>query len=66
MEELLEIKSSGSGLENRNYVRGDSSRRQRGTLYLQQLILSSSTSGGRSVGIVRSLTQSMELSFFYF
>jgi hypothetical protein len=52
-EELLEIKSSSSGLENRDYGRRDSSRWQRGTLYPQKLALSSSTRGSRSVGIVR-------------
>jgi hypothetical protein len=61
IEELLEIKSSGSGLENRDYGRRDSSRWQRGTVYPQQLTLTSSTSCGRSVGIVRSRTQAMEL-----
>jgi hypothetical protein len=62
-EELLEIKSSGSGLENREYGRRDPSRWQRGTLYPQQLTLTSSTNGGRSVGIVRSQTQAMEFCF---
>jgi hypothetical protein len=60
IEELLGIKGSGSGLENRDYGRRDSSRRLRGTLYPQQLTLTSSTRGGRSVGIVRSRTQAME------
>jgi hypothetical protein len=63
IEELLEIKSSRSGLENRDYGRRDSSRCHRGTLYLQQLTLTSSTSGGCSVGIVRSQTLAMEFSF---
>jgi hypothetical protein len=63
IEELLGRNSSGSGLENREYGRRDSSRWQRGTLYPQQLTLTSSTSGGRSVGIVRSRTQAMEFSF---
>jgi hypothetical protein len=62
IEEVLEIKSSGSGLENRDYDRKDSSRWQRGTLYPQQLTLTSSTSGGRSVSIVRSRTQATEFS----
>jgi hypothetical protein len=31
----------------------------------QSLALTSPTSGGRSVGIVRSLTQAMEFSFFF-
>jgi hypothetical protein len=64
VEELLEIKNSGCGLENRDYGRRDSSRWQLGTLYPQQLTLTSSTSGGRSVGILRSRTQAME--FFSF
>jgi hypothetical protein len=43
------------------YGRRDPSRWPRGTLfYLQQLALTSSTSGGRSVGIVRSRTQATE------
>jgi hypothetical protein len=61
-EELLEIKSSGSGLENRDYICRDSSRWQRGTIYPQQLTLTSSTSGGRPVGIVRLRTQAMDFS----
>jgi hypothetical protein len=34
--------------------------------YPQKLALTSPTSGGRSVGIVRSRTQDMEFSFFYY
>jgi hypothetical protein len=56
IEELLERKSS-SGLE---YARGDTSRWPRGTLYPQKLALTSPTSGGRSVGIVRSRIQATE------
>jgi hypothetical protein len=52
-------KSSGSCLENREYGRRDPSRWQRGSLYPQKLALTSPTSGGRSVGIVRSRTQTM-------
>jgi hypothetical protein len=52
-EELLGRKSSGSGLENRECGRRDPSRRPRGTLYPQKLVLTSPTSGGRSVGKVR-------------
>jgi hypothetical protein len=51
-------KSSGPCLENREYGRGDPSRWPRGTLYPQKLAI---TSGGRSVGKVRSRTQTMEL-----
>jgi hypothetical protein len=53
IEELHEIKSSGSDLESREYGRRDPSRWPRGILYLQKLALTSPTSGGRSVGIVR-------------
>jgi hypothetical protein len=48
---------SGSGLENEEYGRRDPSRWARGTLYPQKLVLNLPTSGGRSVGIVRSRTQ---------
>jgi hypothetical protein len=60
-EELLETKSSGSSLENREYGRRDPSRRTRATIYPQKLVLTSTTSGGRSVGIVRSLTKATDL-----
>jgi hypothetical protein len=63
-EELLERKSSGSGLENREYGRRDPSCLPRGTLYPQKLAITSPTSGGRSVGIVRSLIQTMEIVLF--
>jgi hypothetical protein len=59
-EELLGRKSNGSGLESREYVRRDPSRWPRGTLYQQKLALTSPTSGGRSVGIVRSRTEATE------
>jgi hypothetical protein len=59
-EELLERKNSDSSLENREYGRRHPSRRPRGTLYQQMLALTSPTSGGRSVCIVRSWTQAME------
>jgi hypothetical protein len=49
-----------NGLENREYGRMDPSRLPRGTLYPQKLTLTSSTSAGRSVGIVRSRTQFTE------
>jgi hypothetical protein len=64
-EELLERKSSCSGLENREYGRRDTSRWPHGTLYPQKLELTSPTSGGFSVGIVRSRTQATEFSFFF-
>jgi hypothetical protein len=67
IEELLERKSSGSGLENQEYGRG-MSRWLRGSLYPQKLALTSPTSGGRSVGIVHLQTQATEFSLvlFYF
>jgi hypothetical protein len=42
----------------------DPSRSPRGTLYQQKLAITSPTSGGRSVGIVRSRTQTMEFVLF--
>jgi hypothetical protein len=59
-EELLDRKSSGFGLESREYGRRDLSRWLRGTFYPQKLALTSTKSGGRSVGIVRSRTQAAE------
>jgi hypothetical protein len=63
--DLPERKSSGSGLENREYDRRDLSRWPRCTLYPQKLALTSPTSGGPSVGIVRSRSQTMEFSFSF-
>jgi hypothetical protein len=60
-EELLGRKSSGSGLENRDYGRKDPSCWPRGILYLQKLALTSPKSDGRSVGIVRSRTEATEV-----
>jgi hypothetical protein len=62
-EEQLGRKNCSSGLENREYGRGDPSRWPHGTLYPQKLVLTSPTSGGRSVGIVRSRTQAAEFFF---
>jgi hypothetical protein len=42
-----------------------SSRRPRGTLYPQKLALTSPTSGGRSVGIVRLRTRTTQFSFSF-
>jgi hypothetical protein len=63
IEELLGRKYNGSSLENREYGRRGPSRWPRGTLYPQKLALSSPTSGGRSVGIVRSRTQATKYFF---
>jgi hypothetical protein len=46
-----------SGQENRINGRGDPLRWPRGTLYPQKLAVTSPTSGGRSVGIVRLRTK---------
>jgi hypothetical protein len=56
-EELVGRKSSSSGLGSREYGRRDPSRWPRGTLHPQKLAVTSPTSGGHSVGIVRSRTQ---------
>jgi hypothetical protein len=58
IEELLGRKSSGSGLENRDYFRRRSVAL---TPYSQKLALTSPPSGGRSVVIVRSRTKATEL-----
>jgi hypothetical protein len=64
IEELLGRKSSGSGLESREYGQGDPLRWPRDTLYPQKLPLTSPTSGGRSVGIVLSWTKATEFVLF--
>jgi hypothetical protein len=56
IEELLGRKSSGSSLEIWEYGHRDPSRWPRGTLYLQKLALTSSTSSGCLVSIVCSWT----------
>jgi hypothetical protein len=63
IEELLGRKYSSFGLENREYGRRDPSRLPHGTLYPQKLALTSLTSGGRPVGIVRLRIQATEFSF---
>jgi hypothetical protein len=63
-EELLGRNISGSGLENREYGLGDPLRGPRDTFYLQKLALTSPTSGGRSVGIVRLRTKATEFCLF--
>jgi hypothetical protein len=63
-EELLERKSSGSGLY-KTYIngRGDPLRWPRDTLYPQKLTLTWPTSGGLSVGTFRLRTKVKEFSF---
>jgi hypothetical protein len=65
-EELLERKSGGSGLENRDYLPWESVALTTRHLYPQTLALTSPASGGHSVGIVRSPTKATEFSFFLF
>ena len=61
IEELLEYKSSGSGLENRDSTAvGNRYADYVTPLYPQKLALTSPTGGGRSVGIVRSRTEATE------
>jgi hypothetical protein len=63
IEELLERKSSRSYVEYREYGRRDPPRWPRSTLYPQKLALTAWTSGGRSVSIICSRTQAMELKY---
>jgi hypothetical protein len=65
IEELLGRKSSGSSLEIDITAVKDPSRWPRGTLYPQKLAVTSPTSDGRSVGIVRSRTQATEFTLVY-
>jgi hypothetical protein len=59
-EGLLERKSSGFGPESREYGRRDQSRWPRGVFSPRKLALTSPTSGGLSLGIRRSQTQTTE------
>jgi hypothetical protein len=52
IEDPLGRKSSGYGLEMREYNHRDPSCWSRDTFYPQQLALTSPTSGGHSVGII--------------
>jgi hypothetical protein len=61
-EELHGRKSSGSGLESQEYDIRDPPRWPRGTIYPQNLALTSPTSDGLSVGIVRLRTEATEFS----
>jgi hypothetical protein len=51
-EEVFGRKSSGPGLESREYGRRDPSRWPRGNLYPQKLALTSPRSGGSSISLV--------------
>jgi hypothetical protein len=65
IEELPVRKSNDFGLENREKGRRDPSRWPRGILYPQKSALTSPTSSGRSVGIVRSRTQATEFNLVF-
>jgi hypothetical protein len=65
IEELFGRESSGYDLESWEYGRRDPSRWPRGTLYPQKLALTSPTSGGRSVGIIRSRTEGTEFACLF-
>jgi hypothetical protein len=63
IEELLERKSTGSGLETENTAVRIRRADHPTPTYLQKLALTSPTSGGRWVRIVLSQTQATEFSF---
>jgi hypothetical protein len=65
IEELLERKSSGSGLEIEITAVGIRRTDHATPLYAQKLALTSPTSGGRSVGMVRSRTKTTQLLDFF-
>jgi hypothetical protein len=66
IEELLEWKSSGFSLKTEINGRWNSWRWPRDNFYPQRLALTSPTSGGRSVGIVRLRTKGTEFVQIYF
>jgi hypothetical protein len=65
IKELLGRRISSSDLENRDYGLRIRHSDYATPLYLQKLALTSPTSGGRSVGIVRSWTQATEFICFF-
>jgi hypothetical protein len=64
-EELLEGKVAPPVYKTEINDRGNPLRWPRDTLYPQKLALTSPTSGGRSVGIVRSRIKATEFSFSF-
>jgi hypothetical protein len=67
VEELLERKSRGSGLENRNYGHSESAELiTRHPSINKKLALTSQTSGVCSVGIVHSRTKATELLLLFY
>jgi hypothetical protein len=65
IEELLERKVAAPVYKTEINGRGDSLRWPRDTLYPLKLVLTSLTSGGRSVGIVRWRTEAPEFVFLF-
>jgi hypothetical protein len=63
IDELLGKKISGFGLETENPVVGIRRADHARLPCPQKLALNSPTSGGRSVGIIRSWTQAMKFGF---
>jgi hypothetical protein len=57
---LKRVRTIFFGLEDREYSRGDRFHWAHNTLYPQKLALTSPTSDGRSVGIVRSRAKATE------
>jgi hypothetical protein len=64
IEELLGRKSSGSGLENREYGRRIRRADHVTPLYPQKVALTSPTNGGPLIGIVHSRAEAKEFSSF--
>jgi hypothetical protein len=64
-EELLERKVAAPVYKTEINGRGDSLRWPRDTIYPLKLALTSPTSGGRSVGIVRWWTKAPEFLYVY-
>jgi hypothetical protein len=65
IEELFGRESRGSSLENRNTAVGTRRADHTTSLYLQKLTLTSPTSGGRSVVVVRSRIKATEFVLFF-
>jgi hypothetical protein len=65
IQELLERKSSGSDLENRDYDHRGCHADHVAPLYPQKLALTSPANGGRSVSIVRSQTKAREFGLVF-
>jgi hypothetical protein len=65
IEQLLGRNISGSGLENREYGHVNPLRLPREILYPQKLVITSTTSGGRSAYIVRLRTKATELVILF-